>query len=210
MSDPVSETSAARRSRRDDASSVGLAFLRSWLRAPRRVGAVAPSSQALARLICSEIDPARAPVLELGPGTGVFTDALLARGLAPSQLILVEACERFAERLRRCHPQVRVLPIDAAHLAGHAALAGIRAGAVVSGLPLRAMPPATVDAIVAGTFAHMTAQAKLYQFTYGLRCPVPEAVLQRHGLSARAIGRVWGNLPPATVYRIGRKHSATA
>ncbi|HUD40770.1 MAG TPA: phospholipid methyltransferase [Dokdonella sp.] len=210
MSDPLPESSAPYESRRSSASSAGLAFLRSWLREPRRVGALAPSSRALARLICSEIDPAQTPVLELGPGTGVFTEALLARGLAPSQLILVESCERFAGRLRRCHPQMRVLQIDAARLAGHPALAGVRAGAAVSGLPLRAMQTAAVESIVAATFGCMTAQASLYQFTYGLRCPVPKTILRRHGLSARAIGRVWGNLPPATVYRIGPNRSVAS
>lgn len=202
MFDPLPDISRSGGSRRDLATRAGWTFFRSWWRAPRRVGAIAPSSRALARLICREIDPAQAPVLELGPGTGVFTEALLARGLSPSQLILVEACEAFAERLRLCHPQATVLQIDAARLASHPPLADVRAGAAVSGLPLRAMCPAAIEAIIAGTFSRMTAQARLYQFTYGLRCPVPPAILHRHGLSARAVGRIWGNLPPATVYRI--------
>lgn len=205
MPDPLREAPLTDLSGRDVVPSGGWAFVRSWLRDPRRVGAVAPSSRALARLICREIDPAQAPILELGPGTGVFTEALLARGLAPAQLILVEACERFADRLRRCHPLARVLQTDAARLGEHPALAGVRAGAAISGLPLRAMRPATVEAILAATFAHLAPQANLYAFTYGLRCPVAEAVLHRLNLSAQPTGRVWGNLPPATVYRIRRR-----
>lgn len=184
--------------------SDGLAFLRGWLRNPRRVGAIAPSSPALARLICSEIEPGHAPVIELGPGTGVFTQALLARGLAPTQLTLIEAAPCFAERLRHRFPQARVLHLDATRLATQALFPDARVGAAVSGLPLRAMTPAAVEAITAGLFHWLAPGACLYQFTYGLRCPIPGPVLQRHGLKARRLGRVWGNLPPATVYRIAR------
>ncbi len=181
-----------------------MTFLRSWMQQPRCVGAIAPSSSALARLICSEVDASCAPVLELGPGTGVFTQALLARGLEPSQLTLIEALPEFAALLRRRYPGARVLTCDAAELVDAALYPAACVGSAVSGLPLRAMPIDVIDAIIAGVFAWLRPGACLYQFTYGLRCPIPPAILQRHRLSAQAIGRVWRNLPPATVYRIDR------
>jgi phospholipid N-methyltransferase len=186
-----------------------ITFLRSWASQPRRVGAIAPSSSALAELICSEIDADCAPLLELGPGTGVFTQALLARGLEPSQLTLIEALPEFATLLRRRYPEARVLTGDAAQLADAALYTDACVGAAVSGLPLRAMPIDVIDAIIAGVFACLKPGACLYQFTYGLRCPIPPAILQRYQLGARAIGRVWRNLPPATVYRITRQHTKT-
>src|SRR5499427_9753121 len=82
----------------------GVVFARSWASNPMRVGAISPSSQRLARLITSEITPASAPVLELGPGTGVFTRALLGRGLTEQELILVECDPRFARLLERDYP----------------------------------------------------------------------------------------------------------
>lgn len=182
-----------------------IAFLRSWLGSPRRVGAIAPSSASLAALICSEVDSRHAPVLELGPGTGVFTEALLARGLDAKHLTLVESTPAFAELLRKRFPTARVLSHDAARLSEIALYAGERAGAAVSGLPLRAMAPASVEAVIVGAFRWLRPGASLYQFTYGLRCPVPTATLARHGLVAQAIGRVWRNLPPATVYRIRKR-----
>jgi phospholipid N-methyltransferase len=182
-----------------------LTFLRSWVLRPRCVGAIAPSSSALARLICSEVDASCAPVLELGPGTGVFTQALLARGLEPRQLTLIEALPEFAALLRRRYPEARVLTCDAAALIEAALFPGACVGAAVSGLPLRAMPINVIDEIISGVFAWLRPGACLYQFTYGLRCPVPPSILQRHRLCAQAIGRVWRNLPPATVYRIGRE-----
>lgn len=182
-----------------------ITFLRSWLQKPRCVGAIAPSSDALARLICSEIDASCAPLLELGPGTGVFTRALLERGIEPSQLTLIEALPEFADLLRQRHPQARVLTHDAAGLARAALYPEACVGAAVSGLPLRAMPIAVIDAIITGVFAWLRPGACLYQFTYGLRCPIPPQILRRQQLRAQAMGRVWRNLPPATVWRITRR-----
>jgi phosphatidylethanolamine/phosphatidyl-N-methylethanolamine N-methyltransferase len=180
-------------------------FLRSSALRPRCVGAIAPSSRGLARLICSEIEASGAPVLELGPGTGVFTQALLARGIEPMQLTLIEALPEFAALLRHRYPGARVLACDAAGLADAALYPEACVAAAVSGLPLRAMPSEVIDAIIASVFAWLRPGACLYQFTYGLRCPIPRAILQRHQLRAHAMGRVWRNLPPATVYRIARQ-----
>ena len=74
-----------------------LPFFRAWVADPKRVSAISPSSSALAELITSEISPATGSVLELGPGTGVFTRALIARGLDEGDLTLVEAGAEFAK-----------------------------------------------------------------------------------------------------------------
>ena len=60
------------------------------------------------------------------------------------------------------------------------------------------------DAIIGATFAHLRPSAALYQFTYGWRNPVPEAIMQKYKLRAICLGRVWANIPPAAVYRIER------
>lgn len=183
-----------------------LRFLREWMRSPRAVGAVAPSSPALARLICSEVDAGHAPVLELGPGTGVFTDALLARGVPASALTLVESTPCFAQGLRRRYPEARVLDLDARDLVATPLFPERGCvGAAVSGLPLRAMGSDHVHAIIAGVFHWLRPGASLFQFTYALRCPVPIATLHALDLQATALGRVARNLPPATVYRIERR-----
>jgi phospholipid N-methyltransferase len=183
-------------------SADALLFLRSWVQSPMRVAAIAPSSRALGRLIACEIDVRCAPVLELGPGTGVFTRALLARGLDESSLTLVERDPHFVQLLSERFPAARLLQIDAA-LLGEAAHGGPFGGAV-SGLPLLSMPTAAVRAILAGAFSAMRADAALYQFTYGFRCPVSDALLAELGLTSTRIGSALANLPPATVYRIAR------
>ncbi|GJE28161.1 class I SAM-dependent methyltransferase [Methylobacterium organophilum] len=180
-------------------------FFRSWVAAPLRVAAVAPSGEALARLMTAELSAKDAPVLELGPGTGVFTRALLDRGLAESDLTLVEFGSDFARTLQLRFPEARVLWMDAAQIRGNAAFEGQEFGAVVSGLPLLSMPPRKVFAILAGAFALLRSQGAFYQFTYGPRCPVPRPILDRLGLKARRIGATVSNVPPAAVYKITRR-----
>jgi phosphatidylethanolamine/phosphatidyl-N-methylethanolamine N-methyltransferase len=179
-----------------------LLFLRALVRDPTRVGAVAPSGRALAKLITADLTPADLPIIELGPGTGAFTEALIARGVPEQALALVEADPSFARNLQTRFPRARVLRMDAAQLAGVGALFDPPAGAVVSGLPLLSMPPATVAAIMRGVLRHTRAGGSLYQFTYLPRCPVPAAVMSQLGLEATRIGAAWANLPPGFVFRI--------
>jgi len=180
----------------------GRVFARAWAAHPLRVGAIAPSSRRLARLITSEISPASAPVLELGPGTGVFTRALLGRGLCQEHLILVECDPFFAHLLKHDYPQARIYQEGVERLRHINLLGSERAGAVVSGLPLLSMTMRSRIAILTFAFRHLRPGASYYQFTYGLRCPVPRALLERMGLKAVRMGSTLMNAPPATVYRI--------
>lgn len=184
-----------------------LHLLRAWLRHPRSVGALAPSGPALARLMTAHLDHAHGPVIELGPGTGVFTRALLEHGLPGHRLVLVETDPVLAGTLAQRYPHARVLRMDAVRLGHSPPLFGAeRASAVVSGLPLRSIPAAKVEAIITGVFERqLQDDGVLYQFTYGLRCPVPRTLRQRLGLEAERIGGTWRNLPPARVWRIRRR-----
>lgn len=191
--------------RADAAFSDFVHFFRSWISNPLRVASVTPSGESLARLITQEIAPLDGPVIELGPGTGVFTRALLARGVAESDLTLIEYGPEFMAGLQRRFPQARALQMDAAKLAHADLFDGEPVGAVISGLPLLSMSPRKVTAILAGAFSYMRPGAAFYQFTYGPRCPVPRPILDRLGLKAVHIGHTVRNLPPAAVYRISRR-----
>jgi phosphatidylethanolamine/phosphatidyl-N-methylethanolamine N-methyltransferase len=182
-----------------------LPFLRAWKSDPVRVGAIAPSGSALGDLITRSITSASAPVIELGPGTGAFTHWLLARGVKAEDLTLVEYGSDFVRLLQMRFPAARVLWADAARLGEYDLFDNAPVGAVVSGLPLLAMPPRKLLAILAGAFRYMRPDGAFYQFTYGPRCPVPKAFLDRLGLRATRVGRALLNVPPATVYRISRR-----
>lgn len=179
-------------------------FLVEWSRHPYDVAAIAPSGRALASLITCEIDGASGPVLELGPGTGVFTRALTRRGVAERDLTLVERSPSFAGLLKDRFPASTVLTIDAAdlHLGRRAAAQPF--GAVVCGLGLRNMTSPEVEGIVRASFAVLRSAGSFYLFTYGGRCSVPDDVLDRLGLVADKVGSTLRNLPPASVYRLRR------
>jgi len=180
-------------------------FFRAWLANPLRVAAIAPSSRQLAWAITQEISAATGPVLELGPGTGVFTRALLARGVAEDDLFLVESGDEFIAKLNRQFPQATLLSMDAARLRTVDLPGHTRAGAVISGLPLLSMSPRKVAAILLGVFRQLRTDGAFYQFTYGPRCPVPRRLLDRLGLRSKRLGTTFDNLPPASVYRITKR-----
>lgn len=182
-----------------------LPFFRAWLDNPLGIAAVVPSSSPLAELITRDISPDDAPVLELGPGTGVFTRALLTRGIRESDLVLVESNPNFAQLLRFRFPDATILQSDAALLRRLPVGPETEVGAVVSGLPLLSMSPTTVMQILTGAFMQLRENGHFYQFTYGWRCPVPPRVLDRLGLKARRIGGVLANVPPASVYKLSRR-----
>lgn len=185
------------------ASTDAFVFFRAWSRKPLRVASLVPSGHSLGRLITRELDANCGSVIELGPGTGVFTRAIIARGVAEQNLVLVEMGSEFVGMLSRRFPRATLLERDAAELGSF----GIRGpvGAVVSGLPLLSMSANQVEAIVSGAFKHLACDGSFYQFTYGPRCPVPQKTLWRLGLEAKLIGRALLNFPPASVYRISRK-----
>jgi phospholipid N-methyltransferase len=179
-------------------------FMRSWVDEPLRVGAIAPSGEKLAELMTREISPATGPVIELGPGTGAFTTKLLKRGVRPEDLTLIEYGSEFANLLQLRFPGVRVLWMDAARLNGNKLFKEVKAGAVVSGLPLVSMSTRKVMSILGGAFSSLREDGAFYQFTYTMRCPVARPVLDRLGLTATLVDRTLFNVPPAAVYRISR------
>nr|WP_209740595.1 methyltransferase domain-containing protein [Aureimonas populi] len=180
-------------------------FFKAWLRNPLRVAAVAPSGRALANLITSEISHEIGPVIELGPGTGAFTRALIARGVRQEDLTLVEFGSEFAATLHSQYPEADTICMDAARLRKLNLFNGRPAGAVVSGLPLLSIPQRKVHAILSGAFRQMRPDGAFYQFTYGPRCPVPVRLLDHLGLEAERIGGTVANIPPAAVYRLRQR-----
>lgn len=181
-----------------------LGFFMQYLRNPKEIGAIAPSGPALGAAITREIDPADAPVIELGPGTGTLTRAILERGIAQRDLTLIESNSKFIPQLQRDFPDVRVLCMNAAELSTVELFSGRKAGAVVSGIPFLMLDHDEATAILAGVLKWMRPEAAIYQFTYGLRAPIPAPVLARLGLKIERMGGTYRNLPPAHVYRLTR------
>jgi phosphatidylethanolamine/phosphatidyl-N-methylethanolamine N-methyltransferase len=184
-------------------------FLKRWLRRPFATGAVVPSgpllAAAMARATRSAIDGWPGQVVELGAGTGEVTKALLAAGIGPERLVLVERDPEFAGFLRRHFPGPRIVEGDAVRLPKLLADQGIAPiAAVVSSLPLLSLPAEVVNGIVGGVFEALPRGAALVQFTYGPKPPVPRALRERLGLDGAHGRRIWRNVPPAVVWTFRR------
>lgn len=191
------------------AGADGEAFFRAWLSDPFAIGAVAPSGAALASLITSRIGTDTGPVVELGPGTGAFTRALLGRGLEPQDLLMIEQSPAFTLLLRRRFPGAHVICDRAEALERHASARLTSApGAVVSGLPILTMSAASQMRILRAARAVLRPDqpgrpgGAFYQFTYGHVLPIRREVVRRLGFKASCIGRTVRNLPPASVYEL--------
>lgn len=183
----------------------GLLFIREWFRHPRSVAALFPSGRALASLITKDISVRSGPVLELGPGTGVFTQALIKRGVQQQNLTLIEHSSRFAHLLQTRFPNARVLRMDAADLDRDKIFGGIPVGAIVCGLAFLNMPQEKVATILKAAFDCLHPDGSFFLFTYGYRCSVPNRMLVQLDLHADRVGRTFRNIPPASVYRIKRR-----
>ncbi|HEY4140506.1 MAG TPA: rRNA adenine N-6-methyltransferase family protein [Pseudolabrys sp.] len=174
-------------------------FIRTWLENPLSTGAVMPSSKALARTMAGYVDPdSTGPVIELGPGTGPVTEALVKRGIDPKRLVLVEFDADFARLLRSRYPAATVVQGDAYRLK-RLLSETVRepAAAVVSGLPLVTKPLRTRLRLMSDALSLLAPRAPFIQFTYAPVPPIPKGL---SGIQAEASETIWLNLPPARVW----------
>jgi phosphatidylethanolamine/phosphatidyl-N-methylethanolamine N-methyltransferase len=187
-----------------------LRFFLHWLRRPGRLGAVVPSSSALAAALAAEIDTeAPGVVVELGPGTGRVTEALLAAGVAPGQLVAIERNASFCKPLRERFPGVRIAWGDARALEPLLRQAG--AGpvkAVVSSLPLLNLSSRDRRALLSQVASVLGPSGVLVQYTYGPAAPMPPELGTELGLIGERTNWILANLPPAAVWRYRRSRSA--
>jgi phosphatidylethanolamine/phosphatidyl-N-methylethanolamine N-methyltransferase len=174
-------------------------FLRSWIEKPLRMGAVMPSGKILARTMAQYVDvDSNAPVVELGPGTGAITNALIEHGIDQKRLVLVEYNPGFCALLRDRYPQAKVVQGDAYALRDSLGdVLGAPASAVVSGLPLVTQPMLKRLKLIRDAFVALAPGAPFVQFTYSVAPPIPKSL---PGVSTEASERIWMNLPPARVW----------
>lgn len=174
-------------------------FARALLSNPRAVGACCPSSPQLARAVAAAVDPSAAGlVVELGGGTGAITSALLARGVPPERLVVVERDPSLARHLKEHFLGVKVIGGDAVELASLLARedSGARVATIVSSLPMISLSMDEVRAIGEQICAVLEPGGSLVQYTYQLalgHARVPGC------LKLVASDHVWINLPPARV-----------
>jgi phosphatidylethanolamine/phosphatidyl-N-methylethanolamine N-methyltransferase len=174
-------------------------FLRSWIEKPLHMGAVMPSGKVLARTMAQYVDiDSKGPVVELGPGTGAITSALIEHGIDQKRLVLVEYNPGFCALLRDRYPHATVVQGDAYALRDSLwDVLSMPASAVVSGLPLVTKPMLTRLKLIRDAFLALAPGAPFVQFTYSVAPPIPKSL---PGVSTEASERIWMNLPPARVW----------
>lgn len=182
-------------------------FFKGWIDRPKTVGSIVPTSSVTARLMASIVDiRSGLPALEVGPGTGVVTKAILALGVKPENLYAVEYSPEFVRHLRRNYPGVNVIEGDGfdlnATLGEHR---GLTFDSVVSGVPLLNFPVARRVAYLNGLLDRIPHGRPVVQLTYGPKSPVPP------GLGDYTVERfhfIIRNIPPTQlwIYRRAAKN----
>ncbi|WP_245198932.1 class I SAM-dependent methyltransferase [Jiella mangrovi] len=167
------------------------------------MGAVSPSSRALGRAMAAYVpDPAsfrpNSKVLELGPGTGVVTQMLIARGVSEASLVLVEFSPEFCKLLEKRFPEARVIRGDAYAIGTMFSewIGDDPLEAVVSSLPLFTRPDEMREEVIGRSIARMKPGAPFVQFSYALTQPVKA---KRIGATLELSPWIKRNLPPARV-----------
>lgn len=169
-----------------------------WLKNPRKIGAVAPSSPELAGAMARQIPRGPGWVVELGGGTGSVTRAILKAGVDPDKLVVVERDPTLHAILQQRYPGVRVVLGDAMQLQALLRREGVDyVKAVVSSLPLISMKRTIQYRITHQALACLPPGAPLIQFTYGPFSPISRRL---HGIEGEVGERVLQNLPPASVW----------
>lgn len=169
-------------------------FIRQFIRNPRHMGSITPSSQALCRAMAQEVDWSAAHrIAELGAGDGVLTHVLLQNMLPQSALEVFEISPPLVQKLRRIDdPRLLVRDCSAELMEGHYDV-------IMSGLPLLSLPPQTRQAILAAAHRALAPNGVFVQFQY---TSLTQADLSRYFTWQRR--RVLRNMPPAWVYRCTR------
>ena len=176
-----------------------LRFFRGWIDKPKAVGAIAPTSSVTARRMASVIDLGSGlPVLELGPGTGVITKAILRHGIKPQNLYAVEYSADFARHLRKNFPDVNVIEGDAFALdATLGDAAGLSFDSVISGVPLLNFPVPRRIEYLDSLLRRIPEGRPVVQITYGPVSPIPPG---RGDYTVEHFDFVLRNIPPARLW----------
>lgn len=193
------------------ALSEGIDFFVKFIRQPTSIGAVWPSSQRLARRMVEGIDWTTVDtVVEFGPGTGVFTQEVVAAMRPDARLIAIEMQADLADRLRARFPQATIAAGDVVDVQEVCQREGVaKVDAIVSGLPWAFFEAEKQAAILQASTAVLKPGGHFVTFAYlqGLLLPAGQrfrANLRRHFSDVQTSRTEWLNFPPAFVYRCRR------
>jgi phosphatidylethanolamine/phosphatidyl-N-methylethanolamine N-methyltransferase len=179
-------------------------FFKGMMQGPKTVGSIVPTSSITARKMASVANPhSDLPVLELGPGTGAITKAILAHGVKPEKLVAIEYSTDFYEHLMRLYPGVNFINGDAFDLDKTlGSLKDQKFDSVISGIPLLNFPMQARITLLESLLDRMPAGRPIVQISYGAVSPI---VANADRYSIHHFDFIVRNIPPAQlwIYRRG-------
>ena len=182
-----------------------LRFIRGMMSTPKTVGAIMPTSGRMAARMASIIDTGSGlPVLELGPGTGVITKAILDKGVKPEDLVSVEYSSEFVRHLRGKYPGVNFINGDAFSLAETLkSYRGQKFDCVISGIPLLNFPMHQRVTLIEDLLRLIPVGRPVVQFSYG---PISPVVARPDSYTIKHFDFVVRNIPPAQIWHYRKTH----
>ena len=180
-------------------------FFKGWMSNTRAVGAILPTSAVTARRMASVVNPRSGlPVLELGPGTGVITKAILERGISPEKLVSIEYSTEFFNQLKADFAGVHFINGDAFDLSRTlGALNGQQFDSVVSAVPLLNFPMHRRVELIDDLLSRIPFGRPVVQISYGPMSPVV-AMPDRYRI--QHFDFVVRNIPPAQLWIYSKAH----
>ena len=186
----------------------GIKFLKNFIKSPGTIGAVWPSSQFLAKMITSKVEIEKASaIIELGPGTGVFTSYILNKKKPASKFFAVELNTEIYNAFKQNHPTVKVYNENATALSTLVKKEEINCvDTIVCGLPWASFPAQLQDDLLEAITGVLAPGAYFTTFAYlqGLLLPAGirfRKTLKKHFNSVETSHTEWRNFPPAFIYR---------
>lgn len=150
-------------------------FIKGMMSTPKTVGAIMPTSARMANRMASIIDTGSGlPVLELGPGTGVITKAILERGVRPADLVSIEYAPHFCTLLQERFPSVDVRNGDVFELGNVLADRQDQIfDSVISAVPMLSFPLERRIGLMRDLLARVPRGRPVIQITHGPMSPLP-------------------------------------
>lgn len=174
-------------------------FFKGMMQGPKTVGAIVPTSSVTAKRMASVIDvKSDLPVLELGPGTGVITKQILARGVAPEKIVSVEYSEDFYRRLVEDYGGVNFIHGDAFDLKNIlGGFADQTFDCVISAVPMLSFPMEARIQLLEDLLSRIPEGRPVVQITYG---PVSPIIAKPDRYHIQHFDFVVRNIPPAQLW----------
>ena len=180
-------------------------FLKTFFKERKQVGAVAPSSRFLVKKMLNKIDFDTADILiELGPGTGVFTKEILKRAKPNTKIFVFELNEDFYNSLKRQFTDERLIIVNESAESMQKVLKEYNcneADAIISSLPLTVIPMPIKGRIIHAAHDILKTNGIYVQYQYSLNA---KSLLERY-FGPLNLKFTLINIPPAFIYVAKKK-----